>query len=43
MSGSSEKIDEMLRSLGSAEIAEVARSGVIGLSVSEEALKASII
>ena len=41
MSGSSEKVDEFLRSLSAAEITEVARSGVIGLSSGEEALCAS--
>ena len=38
LSGSSGKIDELLHSLETAEITEVARSGVIGLSASEEAL-----
>jgi len=41
MSGSSEKVDEFLRSLSTAEITEVARSGVIGLSSGEEALCAN--
>ncbi len=38
MSGSSEKIDELLRSLSQTEITEVARSGVIGLSSGDDAL-----
>ena len=42
MSGSSEKVDELLRSLTAAEITEVARSGVIGLCADEAALKATI-
>ena len=38
MSGSSEKIDELLNSLSGVQIIEIARSGVTGLSSSEGAL-----
>ena len=38
MSGSSEKVDELLKSLGSLIIIELARSGVTGLSSDESAL-----
>lgn len=38
MSGSSEKIDELLKSLAGIKIIEIARSGVTGLSSSEGAL-----
>ena len=38
LSGSSEKIDELLRSLSDIEITEVARSGVTGLSSGTDAL-----
>ena len=38
MSGSSEKIDELLKSLSGIKIIEIARSGVTGLSSSEGAL-----
>lgn len=38
MSGSCEKVDELLLSLSNADIIEVARSGAIGLAVGEEAL-----
>lgn len=38
MSGSSEKIDELLSSLADVEIVEVVRSGVIGLSSGRQAL-----
>lgn len=38
MNGTSDKIDELLRSLNTAEILELARSGVIGLCADEEAL-----
>ncbi len=41
MSGSSEKIDELLRSLSQTTITEVARSGVIGLSSGTDALTVS--
>ena len=38
MSGSCEKVDELLNSLSNSEIIEVARSGVIGLASGEGAL-----
>jgi len=38
MSGSSEKVDELIRSLSNVDIIEVARSGVTGLASSEKAL-----
>lgn len=38
MSGSSEKIDELLKSLANVNIIEVVRSGVIGLAAGEHAL-----
>jgi len=38
MSGSSEKIDELIKSLANVQIIELARSGVTGLSSSEGAL-----
>lgn len=38
MSGSSEKVDELLSSLSNGDIIEVARSGVIGLASGEQAL-----
>jgi len=38
MSGSSEKVDELLKSLSNANIIEVVRSGVIGLASDERAL-----
>lgn len=38
MSGSSEKVDELINSLSSANIVEVVRSGVIGLASGERAL-----
>jgi len=38
MSGSCDKVDELLNSLSNGEIIEVARSGAIGLASSEEAL-----
>ena len=38
MSGSSEKVDELLKSLSGIQIIEIARSGVTGLSSSEGAL-----
>jgi len=38
MSGSSEKIDELINSLSNADIIEVVRSGVIGLASDERAL-----
>jgi len=41
MSGSSEKVDELLKSLASLTIIELARSGVTGLSSDESALTAS--
>lgn len=41
MSGSSEKVDELLKSLAQAEIVEVVRSGVIGLAAGEQALSVS--
>ena len=41
MSGSSEKVDELLHSLANTEILEIARSGVTGLSSGEGALQAS--
>lgn len=40
MSGSSEKVDELLNSLSDGEILEVARSGVTGLASSERTLSA---
>lgn len=39
MSGSSEKVDELLKSLSNANIIEVARSGVIGLASDDRALR----
>jgi acetolactate synthase-1/3 small subunit len=41
MSGSSEKVDELLHSLANIDILEIARSGVTGLSSEEDALQAS--
>jgi acetolactate synthase-1/3 small subunit len=38
MSGSSEKIDELMKSLPNVDIVEVVRSGVIGLAAGERAL-----
>ena len=38
MSGSSEKVDELIKSLSNANIIEVVRSGVIGLASGERAL-----
>ena len=38
MSGSSEKIDELIKSLSNANIIEVARSGVTGLTIGDKAL-----
>ena len=38
MSGSSEKVDELLKSLADVEIIEVVRSGVIGLASGKRAL-----
>jgi len=38
MSGSSEKVDELLNSLANTQIIEVVRSGVIGLSSNDSAL-----
>lgn len=38
MSGSSEKIDELLKSLANIDVVEIARSGVIGLSSGELSL-----
>jgi len=38
MSGSSEKVDELIKSLSNANIIEVVRSGVIGLASDERAL-----
>ncbi|MCH2189781.1 MAG: acetolactate synthase small subunit [Gammaproteobacteria bacterium] len=38
MSGSCEKVDELLNSLSNSEIIEVARSGAIGLAFGEDAL-----
>ncbi len=38
MSGSSEKVDELIKSLANIQIIEIARSGVTGLSSSEGAL-----
>ncbi len=38
MSGSCEKVDELLNSLSNGEIIEVARSGAIGLASGEQAL-----
>lgn len=38
MSGSSEKVDELIKSLSNAQIIEIARSGVTGLSSTEGAL-----
>jgi len=38
MSGSSEKVDELLSSISGLEILELARSGVIGLSSGEQSL-----
>jgi len=38
MSGSSEKVDELLKSLSGTKIIEIARSGVTGMSSSESAL-----
>lgn len=40
MSGSSEKVDELLKSVSGLTILELARSGVTGLSSDESALKA---
>jgi len=40
ISGSSEKVDELLKSLESIQIIEIARSGVTGMSTSEGALTA---
>jgi len=41
MSGSSEKIDELIKSLSNANIIEVVRSGVIGLASGKRALTVS--
>lgn len=41
MSGSCEKVDELLSSLSNSQIIEVARSGAIGLAAGEEALLVS--
>jgi len=38
MSGSAEKVDELLKSLGNIEIIEIARTGVTGMSTGESAL-----
>jgi len=42
MSGSSEKVDELLKSLSSGNVIEIARSGVTGLASDELALKSTL-